>query len=63
MYSWEITKTMSSYDYNLPSNVYLDITDHSPQIDHVMYNAWDNSLEMWDKEGNHWGFTVYYAAA
>jgi len=63
MYSWEITQTMERYNYNLPSNIYLEITENSPQIDHVSYNAWRGRLEMWDKEGGYWDFEVYYAAA
>lgn len=63
MYSWEITQIMQRYDYHLPSNVYLDITNHSPQINHVTYNAGDNRLEMWDKEGEYWKFAVYFDAA
>jgi len=63
MYSWEITNTMEHYNYNLPSNVYLEMTDNSPQINHVTYNAWNDRLEMWDKEGSYWSFKVYYEAA
>ena len=63
MYSWEITKIMQDYNYNLPSNIYLDITGHSPQINHVAYSAWSGRLEMWDKEGGYWNFGVYYEAA
>ena len=63
MYSWEITKTMEYYGYNLPSNIYLDITEHSPQINHVTYSAWNGRMEMWDKEGEYWNFSVYYEAA
>jgi len=63
MYSWEIMQTMEQYYYNLPSKVYLDITEHSPQINHVAYNAGNNRFEIWDREGNHWNFGVYYDAA
>jgi len=62
MYSWEITQTLEYYNHNLPSNVYLDITDKSPQLNVVTYHAWNNCIEMWDREGEHWQFNVYYAA-
>lgn len=63
MYSWEITNIMERYNYNLPSNIYLDITDTSPQINHITYHAWNGRLEMWDKEGEYWNFEVHYQAA
>jgi len=63
MYSWEITKTMELYNYSLPSNVYLEMTKNSPQINHITYRAGDNRFDMWDQEGEYWSFDVYYAAA
>ena len=63
MYSWEITQTMKDYDYCIPSNVYLDITENSSQINHVTFNPWDSSFEMWDEHGEYWNFKVYYKAA
>lgn len=63
MYSWEITKIMKDYDFYLPSHVYLDMTETSPQINHVMFNAWNSRFEMWDTEGEYWNFEVYYEAA
>ena len=63
MYSWEITKTMQDYDYNLPSNVYLAMTENSSQLVRITYNAWNDKLEMWDNEGGYWDFKVYYEAA
>jgi len=63
MYSWEITNTLKYYEYNLPSYVYLDMTGNSPQINRVAYNAGNNRIDMWDNEGNHWDFKVYYEAA
>ena len=61
MYSWEITKIMESYEYNLPSNVYLDITENSPQINKVTYHAWGGRFEICDQEGGCWHFDVHYA--
>ena len=63
MYSWEITKLMEHYNYNLPSNVYLDMTKNSPQINVVIYSAYNNRFEISDKEGSRWEFGVHYQAA
>lgn len=32
-----------------------DVNLH-PQLDHITYNHWDNSYDMWDREGNHYHF-------
>lgn len=63
MYSWEITQTMKNYNYCLPSHVYLNMADNSPQINHVLFNAWNSRFEMWDDEGEYWNFEVFYEAA
>lgn len=63
MYSWEITQVMKDYEYRLPSHVYLYITESSPQVNHVSFNAWNSRFEMWDNEGEYWNFEVYYQAA
>lgn len=63
MYSWEITQTMENYEYDLPSNVYLAITENSPQINRVTYHACCGRFEMSDQEGCCWNFDVHYAAA
>ena len=63
MYSWEITNLVERYNHNLPSWAYLDMTENSPQIGRVTYNAWNDKIEMWDEEGNYWIFKVYYDAA
>jgi len=63
MYSWEITQIMESYEYNLPSNVYLEITSNSPQINKITYLAWGGRFEMCDREGMYWNFDVHYEAA
>ena len=33
-----------------------DIKKH-PQLNHITYNCWDSSYDMWDIEGNH--FKIY----
>ena len=63
MYSWEITQTMEHYEYNLPSNVYLEITNNSPQIEKVIYHPCGGRFEICDEEGASWNFDVHYEAA
>jgi len=63
MYSWEITKVMEQYQYNLPSNIYLEITSNSPQIGKVMYHSCGERFEICDDEGICWNFGVYYEAS
>ena len=63
MYSCEISQTMEHYEYNIPSSVYLAITDNSPQIAKVIYHTWDGRFEICDKEGACWNFAVYFEAA
>ena len=61
MYSWEIDKKIKLYNYQIPSSIYLEITDadKNPQIDHVKYDAWSDSFSMWSKDGYCWNFKVY----
>ena len=63
MYTWEITNIMEQYNYTLPSNVYLDVTGNSPQINTVIFDAYSNRFEMKDHEGSCWNFAVYKQAA
>lgn len=35
MYTWEIDDTMRSHNFNLPSSVYINICDSSPQINYI----------------------------
>ena len=64
MYSWEITKTMQHYDYCLPSYVYLDMTENSPQLNRISFiNTSNPRFEMWDEEGEYWNFSVYHDEA
>lgn len=60
MYSYEITDIMNRYNFTLPSSVYQDIWRKSPQLNHCIYKPFGDYFEMWDNEGNHWKFSVYY---
>lgn len=61
MYSHEIDQKIKQYNYQLPSSVYLEISDvnKSPQIDHIKYNAYSNCYSIWTKDGWCWNFQVY----
>lgn len=61
MYSWEIDEKIKSYNNQLPSSVYLEVSDtvKNPQIDHVKYNVYSNSFTMWSTDGWCWNFQVY----
>lgn len=60
MYSYEISQILSENNYNIDSKTYLHICSTSPQLTHIRYDAWSNSMEMWDNEGNYWKFNIYY---
>jgi len=60
MFSHEITQLIEQHNYNLPSYLYLHITGTSPQINHVEASD-DGRVQMWDQEGQHWNFSVYYS--
>lgn len=61
VYSWEIDQIIKSNNNQLSSSVYLEIADvnKNPQIDHIKYDAWSNSFNMWTNDGWCWSFQVY----
>lgn len=58
MYSWEITETLKNNNNEINSETYIKIIHKSLQINHVKYNAYSDSFEMWDKDGMYWNFRV-----
>lgn len=62
MYSYEISHVIEKYQSNIPSSIYLDICDNSPQINRILYNPWSDCFDIWDNEGNYWNFKVFYEA-
>lgn len=58
MYSWEITETLKNNNNEINSETYIEIIHKSSQINHVKYNAYSDSFEMWDKDGMYWNFRV-----
>lgn len=59
MYSYEITNSLQEHNYNIPSSLYIKIIHASPQINHIVYNPYNNSYEMWDEQGAHWEYSIY----
>jgi hypothetical protein len=61
VYSHEIDEIIKIHNNQLPSSVYVEISDtnKNPQIDHIKYNAYSNSFSMWSTDGWCWNFKVY----
>lgn len=62
MYSWEINDIIKKYNNNIPSSVYMEICDSSPQIIFIK-REYDNNFKIVTKEEdqsyNEWKFGVY----
>ena len=58
MYSWEIYKFLEERNYYIGGDDLIFITDvnQHPQINHIVYNAYEHKYEMWDKEGSYFCF-------
>ena len=61
MFSHEIDQKIKQYNHQLPSSIYLEISDtnNNPQINHIKYNAYSDSFFMRTKDGWYWDFKVY----
>lgn len=60
MYPNELKKYIDERNGVLNSqeiNFVIDINLH-PQLNHITYNPWDCSYDVWDCEGNHYHFSV-----
>ena len=58
MYSWEIENFLKERNYYIGGddlNFIIDTKQH-PQINHIKFNPYDNTYDMWDKDGNHFHF-------
>ena len=60
-YSFEIENKLKEYNYDLPSDIYIELFNPniSTQVNHVIYNAWDNYFSAWTSDGYHWRFQVH----
>lgn len=62
MYTWEIDDTMKSYNYRLPSSIYINICDSSPQIIFIeRLNDSEFKIVAKEKDGSirEWVFSVF----
>lgn len=57
MYSYEIDQTIKSHNYNIDSELYINICNTSPQISRVKYDPNDNKYEILTKD-NYWQIKV-----
>ena len=60
MYPWEIEKFLKDRNYCISGDDLTFITDmrrHS-QLNHIKYDPYNNSYEMWDNDGNYYNFKV-----
>ena len=60
MYSWEIIQFLEERGYYIGGDDLLRLVSakENPQINHIVYNPYDNTYDMWDKDGNHFHFTA-----
>lgn len=58
MYPSELKQYIDERNSQLNSNEINFVTNISlhPQIDHITFNPWDSSYDMWDNLGNHYHF-------
>ena len=59
MYSYEIDQTIKSQNYNIKSDIYLNICNTSPQISRVKYDPYDNKYEILTDDNYYWKISVY----
>ena len=59
MYSHEIDQILSSHDYNIDSNTYMNICKTSSQISRVKYDPYENKYEIWTYDNYYWKFNIY----
>lgn len=60
MYTHELIEYINKRNGKLDKADVLIVTDTTmnPQLNHITYNPWDNSYDMWDKMGTHIHFEV-----
>lgn len=58
MYPSELEKYINERNGILTSEETAFVTNINmhPQLNHITYNPWDCSYDMWDQEGNHYHF-------
>ena len=61
MFSHEIDNYLRDKNWMLSSEEYIYVTDvtHSPQIDHIKYNPYENNFYIHTSDGFEWTIRVY----
>jgi hypothetical protein len=60
MYSWELANFIKDRNYWLGGDDYLKATsiEENPQLVSIKYNAYDNTIEMKDRDGWYFKFNI-----
>ncbi len=60
MYSYELKQYIDERNGQLNKNEIKFVTDISlhPQLNHITFNQWNSSYDMWDNLGNYYHFEV-----
>lgn len=59
MYSYEIEQVLKLRNYNIYSDIYLDICNSSPQITHIKYDSYNEDFHIWTNDNYYWNIKVY----
>lgn len=57
MYNWEINDFLEKNNNNITYADYMKIQMSSPQINHVIFNPYENNFKMWSDDGEYFEFT------
>lgn len=59
MYPWELKDFIEQRNGTLGGDDLLKVTspEENPQLNHILYNSFENKFKMWDKEGNYYEIT------
>lgn len=59
MYPWELKDFIEQRNGTLGGDDLLKATspEENPQLNHILYDPFENKFKMWDKEGNYYEIT------
>lgn len=60
MYSNEILDILRDNNYKIDSKTYINILKNSSQINHIIYEPFDDYYEMWDCFGSYFRFKIFF---
>lgn len=50
---------MIQHNYYIPTTLYIEMIQSSPQVNHTKYNPYENYYESWDDQGVYWKYSVH----